>query len=136
MMKDMESLHKAELALDHLQVRRIILIDSALGGRKEKYINTNSLSSDKNIVVHRKGPFLSQFWSPSVTSSCFVFTISISANTFLAICLYNLMILTLVTSTLKMEAACSFETLVSPYKTTPCHNPEDHSLNNLGYFKV
>jgi hypothetical protein len=26
MMKDMESLHKAELALDHLQVRRIISV--------------------------------------------------------------------------------------------------------------
>jgi hypothetical protein len=32
--------------------------------------------------------------------------------------------------TLKMEAACSFETSVSAHKTTRCNNPEDHNLNN------
>jgi hypothetical protein len=36
--------------------------------------------------------------------------------------------LTLHTSTLRMKATFSSETSVSTYKTTWCHNPEDHSL--------
>jgi hypothetical protein len=38
--------------------------------------------------------------------------------------------ITIFASTLKVEAASSSETLVSTYKTTRCHNPEDHILNN------
>jgi hypothetical protein len=34
-------------------------------------------------------------------------------------------------SALKMEATCSFETLVTTYKTTRRHNPEDHILDTL-----
>jgi hypothetical protein len=30
---------------------------------------------------------------------------------------------------LKMEAACSSQTLVSTYKSTQCHSPGDHYLN-------
>jgi hypothetical protein len=32
-------------------------------------------------------------------------------------------------NSLKTEAAGSFETLVSTYQTTQCHNLEDHKLN-------
>jgi hypothetical protein len=35
----------------------------------------------------------------------------------------------------KMEAACSHETLVSSYKTTGCHNPEDHNLTKQHHEK-
>jgi len=38
MMKDMESLHKAELALDHLQVRSIFLIISIWNARKKELL--------------------------------------------------------------------------------------------------
>jgi hypothetical protein len=31
-------------------------------------------------------------------------------------------------SALKIEAACSSETLVTTYKTARCHNPEEHNL--------
>jgi predicted membrane protein len=34
------------------------------------------------------------------------------------------------TITLKMEAACSSETLVSTHKTAWCNNPQDHSVKN------
>jgi hypothetical protein len=30
---------------------------------------------------------------------------------------------------LKMEAACYSKTSISDYKTTMCHNPEDHNMN-------
>jgi hypothetical protein len=32
--------------------------------------------------------------------------------------------------TLKMQAACSSQALVSCYKISRCHKPEDHSLND------
>jgi hypothetical protein len=38
--------------------------------------------------------------------------------------------LNLHTSNLKMEAACSSETLVSAYKTTRCHNTGGHNLSS------
>jgi hypothetical protein len=34
------------------------------------------------------------------------------------------------TSILKLEIACFYETSVSVYKATWCHNPEDHNLIN------
>jgi hypothetical protein len=37
--------------------------------------------------------------------------------------------LTLFTLNLVLNAACSFETLVSSYVTMPFHNPKDHRLN-------
>jgi hypothetical protein len=38
--------------------------------------------------------------------------------------------LPLLTSSLKMEAACSSKTLIATYSTTGCQNPEHHSLNS------
>jgi hypothetical protein len=43
-------------------------------------------------------------------------------------CLYNHPELTLFNP--ENEAASSPEELTSAHKTTPCHNPEDHNLNN------
>jgi hypothetical protein len=37
---------------------------------------------------------------------------------------------------LKMEAICSFETLVTTYKTTQHHNPEDHNQDLYHYFNT
>jgi hypothetical protein len=34
-----------------------------------------------------------------------------------------------ITSTLKMEAVCSSETLVPIYQTSWCHNSDDHNMN-------